>query len=267
MSDCGTTFDVRVNRTEVYKGVKVTSYRVRWKTSHRVWREGFRTIAQADSFRSALLTAARKGEAFSLTTGRPTAWERAKAGTSWYEFACAYVDMKWKQTSAKYRKDIARALTAATPAMLAEVRGRPDDASIRRALIRWGFNTKQRSDPPADVAEVLAWVAGNSAPVSALAEPTTARRMLDHATGTVEGGIAAASTGRRHRTILANAMDYAIERGLLDANPVRMLKWTAPRVSGQVDRRSMVNPGQARACSMLCRPSNPTGHGWSRSSR
>ena len=27
----GTTYDVRIYRTEVYKGVKVTTYRVRWK--------------------------------------------------------------------------------------------------------------------------------------------------------------------------------------------------------------------------------------------
>ena len=117
MSD-GTTYDARVYRIEVYKGREVTTYRVRWKVGGRLWREGFRT-AQADSFRSALLTAARRGEAFNLATGRPTVWEREKARTSWYEFACAYVDMKWKQASAKYRKDIARALTAATPAMLA----------------------------------------------------------------------------------------------------------------------------------------------------
>jgi hypothetical protein len=132
-----TTFDARVYLTEVYRGSEVTTYKVRWKVGGRLWKEGFRTVAQADSFRSALLTAARKGEAFSLGTGRPVAWERAKAATSWYEFACAYADMKWKQASAKYRKDIARALTAATPAMLAKARGRPDDASIRRALARW----------------------------------------------------------------------------------------------------------------------------------
>jgi integrase len=259
MSDGGTTYDVRVYRTEVYKGVKVITYRVRWKTGHRLWREGFRTAAQADSFRSALMTAARKGEAFSLSTGRPTAWERAKADVSWYEFACAYADMKWKQASAKYRKDIARALTAATPAMLAEARGRPDDASIRRALMRWGFNTKQRTNPPDDMAEVLAWVARSSAPVSALTEPTMARRMLDLATGTVDGKNAAASTARRHRTILANAMDYAIERGLLETNPIRVLKWTAPKVSSQVDRRSVVNPRQARALLDAVRAQQPSG--------
>src|SRR5262252_2439301 len=147
MNDGDTTFDVRVYRTEVYKGVKVTTYRVRWKVGSQQWREGFRTGAQADSFRSALMTATRKGEAFSLATGRPVAWERAKAGISWYEFACAYVDMKWKQASAKYRKDIARARTAATPAMLAEVRGRPDDANIRRALTRWGLQHQAAHEP------------------------------------------------------------------------------------------------------------------------
>ena len=245
MSD-GTTYDVRIYRSEVYKGVKVTTYRVRWKAGNREWRQGFRTAAQADSFRSALLTVARRGEAFSLATGRPTAWEREKAETTWYAFACAYVDLKWKQASAKYRKDIARALTAAAPAMLIEARGRPDHASIRRSLVRWGFNSKQRPDPPDDVAEVLAWVARNSAPVSALADAATARRVLVQATGRLDGTNAAASTARRNRTILANAVDYAVELGLLDTNPIRMIKWAAPKVSSQVDRRSVVNPRQAR---------------------
>ena len=259
MRDDGTTYDARVYRTEVYKGAEVTTYKVRWKVGGRLWKEGFRTAAQADSFRSALLTVARKGEAFSMTTGRPAAWERRKAATTWYEFACAYVDMKWKQASAKYRKDIARALTAATPAVLAEVRGRPDDASIRRALVRWGFNTKQRSDPPEDVAEVLAWVARNSGPVSALAEAVTARRVLVQATGLVDGKNAAASTARRNRTILANAADYAVELGLLDTNPIRAIKWAAPKVSLQVDRRSVVNPRQARALLDAVSAQRPSG--------
>ena len=74
-----TTYDARVYRTEVYKGRQVTTYWVRWRVGGRLWKEAFRTVAQADSFRSALLTAARKGEAFSMATGRPTAWEREKA--------------------------------------------------------------------------------------------------------------------------------------------------------------------------------------------
>jgi integrase len=258
MSD-GATYDARVYRTEVYRGKAVTTYYVRWKVGGKLWREGFRAAAQADSFRSALLTAARKGEIFSLATGRPAAWARMKADTTWYEFACSYADMKWKQASAKYRKDIARALTAATPAMLAEARGRSDDASIRRALVRWGFNTKQRSEPPDDVVEVLTWLARNSAPVSALAEAAVARRMLDQATGRLDGKNAAASTARRNRTILANAMDYAIELGLLEMNPIRRIKWTMPKVSDRVDRRSVVNPRQARALLEAVRTQEPSG--------
>jgi integrase len=231
--------DAREALIEVYKGSEVTTYWVRWKVGGKLWREGFRIAAQADSFRSSLLMAARKGEAFNRTTVRPTAWE--------------------KQASAKYRKDIARALTAAAPAMLTDGRGQPDAAAIRRALLRYAFNTKQRDEAPADVAETLAWVARNSTPVSALVAAATARRMLDQATVRLDGKNAAASTARRHRTILANSMDYAVELGVLDTNPIRALKWTAPRVSSEVDRRSVVNPRQARALLAAVRAQQPSG--------
>jgi site-specific recombinase XerD len=122
-----------------------------------------------------------------------------------------------------------------------------------------GFNTKQRSDTPDDAAQVLDWMARNTAPVSALTEPTAARRMLDVATSIVDGRNAAASTARRHRIILANAMGYAVERGLLETNPIRVLKWTAPKVSSQVDRRSVVNPQQARALLDAVRAQQPSG--------
>jgi integrase len=127
------------------------------------------------------------------------------------------------------------------------------------ALVRWGFNTKQRPTPPAEVAEVLMWVARNSAPVSALAEASTVRRMLRQATGRLDEKNVAASTARRNRTILANAMDYAVELGLLDKNPIRALKWTVPKVSSQVDRRSVVNPRQARALLEAVRAQQPSG--------
>jgi integrase len=83
--------------------------------------------------------------------------------------------------------------------------------------------------------------------------------VLEQATSRLDGKKAAASTVRRHRTILANAMDYAIELGLLDANPIRTLKWTAPKVSSQVDRRSVVNPRQARALLEAVRAQQPSG--------
>jgi integrase len=255
-----TTYNARIYKTKVRQGKTVTTYYVRWKVGSRLWEEPYRTAAQADSFRSSLLTAARNGEPFSLATGRPVSWLRTSNDMNWYEFACAYTDMKWKSAAAKYRKSIARALTAATPAMFTvTTRGKPDDADIRRALLRWGFNTKQRAILPADVEPVLAWVADNTAMLSTLTEPTNARRLLDTATTLLDGRNAAPTTARRHRMILANAMDYAMELKLLDGNPVRQLKWKALKISGGVDRRCVVNPRQARALLEAVRGQEPSG--------
>src|SRR5689334_7820496 len=54
------------------------------------------------------------------------------------------------------KRHICRVVGETGQVTVAEARGRPDDASIRRALVRCGFNTKQRSEPPDEVAEVLA---------------------------------------------------------------------------------------------------------------
>ncbi|MDF5759128.1 hypothetical protein [Spongiactinospora sp. TRM90649] len=157
------TYDVRLYKTEVRKNSagKVTSYRVRWSTAGKPWKRTFQKIGQADAYRSGLVTAARQGEPFSLLTGEPCKWGRAaKPEMSWYDFACKFADFKWKTASAKYRQDIARALTAATPALLADDDGKPDDLALRTAMRRWAFNTKQRTEAPEDKAEVLAWLAG-----------------------------------------------------------------------------------------------------------
>src|SRR5260370_16123770 len=98
-----TTYDVRVYKTEVYRGIHVCSHRVRWKAGSHEWRRTFRSAAQADVFRGELLAAARKGEAFSLATGEPVSWQRSQPGSRSYEFACTYVDMQWDTASATYR--------------------------------------------------------------------------------------------------------------------------------------------------------------------
>ena len=67
---------MRVYKTEVYRGTRVSSYRVRWKTGQQDWRRSFRNAGQADVFRAELLAAARKGEAFNMATGEPLSWQR-----------------------------------------------------------------------------------------------------------------------------------------------------------------------------------------------
>jgi hypothetical protein len=41
--DDDSTYNIRVYRTEVYKGARVTTYRVRWRAGHRLWREASAT--------------------------------------------------------------------------------------------------------------------------------------------------------------------------------------------------------------------------------
>jgi integrase len=106
---------------------------------------------------------------------------------------------------------------------------------------------------------VLDWISRNTAPVSTSADPAGTRRMLDAATTRLTGNPVAASTARRHRAILFNAMEYAHELRILEANPIPALKWKAAKVSGQVDRRSVVNPNQARSLLEAVKAQRPSG--------
>jgi integrase len=240
------TYDARVYRTQIYYGSRVTSYRVRWRAG-KAWGRTFRHEAQAEVFRADLLVAAAKGEAFSVTTGVPVAWDRQRPGMSWYEFVCTYVDMKWPSASAKYRRSIAQALTSATTGMLGSRRGQPPSKAVRGALMNFGFNSCQREHAPREVRQVLAWLARNSRQVTDLAEPAMCRRVLMAAITRLDGSLAAPTSIRRGRAVLMNALDYAVEMNLLEANPLASLKWTPPKIADEIDRRTVINPGQARS--------------------
>lgn len=243
------TYDVRVRQVRVLERAKGrTSYQVRWKVGDRTWPRTFTTAALADSFRSELLTAARRGEAFDLETGQPLSWLRTGAEMDWYAFACTYVDMKWRTAAATYRRSIAEALTTATSALFITDRGRPDDRTIRSALSRWAFNTQRRSeaDRPPQVSEALHWIERNTTPVSALADPHLLRAVLDALARRLDGEVAAGTVVNRKRAVLSNALEHAVELKLLDRNPLVTLKWKAPRTSHVIDRGSVANPTQAR---------------------
>lgn len=128
-----------------------------WRVDGALFRESFKKEVQADSFRSDLGAAANKAKAFSTQTGRPLDWSRAANRMAWYDFATSCVDMKWKDASAKHRADIARVLMLITLRFFTTERGKPGDEALRRALSRWGFNTKQRPAAPPDAAEVSQW--------------------------------------------------------------------------------------------------------------
>jgi integrase len=250
--DDGTTYDVRIYRTEVYRGVRVTTYKVRWKTDRRPWKEGFRNAALADSFRSSLLTAARKGEAFSLSTGRPMSWQRHESAVTWYALALDYTAAKWPYAAPNHRKSIAEALTDATEAMLVSEDPPYSVEEIRRALRTWAFSDRLRgvAEPPEDLAAVVRWLQTATLAVADFNRPAVGaarcRAILDRIGRKQDGTAAAANTANRKRAVLNNLMQFAVETSLLPANPLKAITWTRPRTLKTVDPRTVVNSDQAR---------------------
>lgn len=241
-----TSFDVRIWKVETRKGKTKTAYRVIWRVDRKRFSETFSTQALADSFRSDLVSAARRGESFDCVQGLPQSMLRSEQDMSWFEFAQRYVDMKWPRAAGKSRSGNADALASATFAMLKSERGKPNDVTIRKALTGWAFNRKRREDPkPSEVTRAVKWLESNTRPVSALGDTATLRQVLDQISLKMDGTQAAAKTVMRKRAVLHNALDYGVELKAVDANRLSEVRWNAPKQVRAIDKRVVINPKQA----------------------
>ncbi len=114
---------------------------------------------------------------------------------------------------------------------------------MRRALFGYAFNSASAGRPVSrEITGALEWIAKASLPVSALEDPATARTALNACARRLDGRPAAATTTRRKRAVFANALGYAVELGLLPANPLDRIQWKAAAVAETVDRRSVASP-------------------------
>jgi integrase len=242
-----TSYDIRIWSIRTYQGTKTTTYYVRWKVAETRFQEPFKTSALADSFRSRLVTAARQGEAFVTANGLPMSMNREQRTSSWYEFACSYVDMKWPDSAGKSRMGIAETLATVTPALVRSSAGRPEPAVLRRALYVWSFNARARKSgkPPADVARAVRWLESNTRPVGDLAQPEVLRAAMALIGRRLDGKAAAASTSQRKRAVFYNALEYAVERRLLPRNPLTAVRVKNRQAVEEIDRRVVVNHDQA----------------------
>lgn len=81
--------------------------------------------------------------------------------------------------------------------------------------------------------------------------PELVRRALDTLALKLDGRPAAAAataakTIAPKRAILYNALEYAVELGLLTDNPVDRVAWKAPKATESIDRRVVVDRRRAR---------------------
>lgn len=262
-----TTYDVSIWSIYVYNGKRKDTYYVPWKVGDNRFKERFNTEPLAVSFRSELIAAASKGEAFDLTSGLPVSKARAlaeatKSETNWFPFAAQYVEIKWPEASPTHRRSIAEALTTITTSLLATRRGKPADTTLRKACKTMFSLNLQRKPIDETTKAAIEWLNNNTLPVSALGTPDILRAVLTAIGSKRNGEMAATTTTRRKRMTLYNILDFATEKELLGKNPlIDAKKSTKSQASvlRQVDRRSVVNPIQARTLLAAIGQREPSG--------
>ena len=241
------SFDVRVFAIRRRPGRRV--FEVRWRLAGGDKSRSFITRALADSYRAELIRAARRGLEFDPATGEPLAWAApAPATVTWHQHAVAYAAMKWPHLAAHSRASMAEALATVTPLLTKQPAAVPPARMLRAALYGYAFSPPRRSRAlePA-TASALAWLERNSLPVSCLSDPQVIRAALDGLCVRLDGSPAAANTITRKRAVFHNALGYAVELGLLPANPASTVQWHAPKAAVAVSPPTVASPAQVQA--------------------
>jgi integrase len=233
---------------------KTPTYEIRWKTADKPHSTTRRTKALADSFRSDLLQAAKRGEEFDIDSGLPDSMVKAQPEAetdpepirSVLTVAQAYVEMRWPRAAPKSRDGITDALATVIPALTTDQPKRPDKKELRTALRKYALlPSERRPEPTGEIAQTIQWLESAVIPVEDLNQAKVLRPALDALTVNLDGTAAGANTISRKRAVFFNFLEYTVELGDLAANPLTTMKWTPPKTSQTVDPRVVVNQVQA----------------------
>ena len=243
--------DVRFWETRQNKTAKGASYTVRWTVAGREKSHTLAGKARAERYKSRLLQAADKGEAFDVESGLPESLEREVSRITWLEHASQFMDVRWPKHAAKGRTSLAEGLLTVTPVLVKSQRGAPDAELMRQALRKWAFNPPRRDMlRPPEVDAALRWLARASLPMSALEESAVIARVLDACAHKLDGSAASPEYYRRRRRVFYSALKYAVREKRLSANPLDRpgldREWKAPNVDHAIDRRRVASPAQMR---------------------
>ncbi|MFI2375801.1 tyrosine-type recombinase/integrase [Streptomyces sp. NPDC018964] len=244
--------DVRVWKVSRISS-KTAPYQLRWVVAGKMRHATFTTSALAESRRSELWQAMRKGEAFDVETGLPESELRAAAAQastrpdpSWWDFSREYMAVRWCTAAAKTREGLADSLATVALGMLGESPGAPEPEDVRRA-VRWAVVPAHKvEEPPAELEKACSWLAAHSLPLSAFRDSRVVRDIHYRLSFRLDDTPAATDTYKRRRRGFNTAMEYAIQEGYLDENPLTGVKRPNSQGNDAVDPRVLVNDVQAR---------------------
>ncbi|WP_399088191.1 tyrosine-type recombinase/integrase [Streptomyces sp. BBFR2] len=178
--------------------------------------------------------------------------------------------MKWPNSAAKHRANIAEAMANVTAVLVSSSKGAPDPETLRQALRGWAFQMVRDGDdelmprkdaetPPDDISHALTWLTGASLKVAYVAQSDNLRRALNAISRRLDGKRAADNTILRKRTTLSNALRYAVERELLPKNPLSSIDWRPPQTDDEIDFEYVPGPKQAKQLLQAVRGQGPRG--------
>ena len=249
------SYQVRIWEIRAGKAKTKRTWEVRWKVAHVPKSKTYTNKEQAKNFLSDLRQAARNGEAFDTETGLPDSMVEAEeeARRTWFEFAKAYVLAYWPDAAAKTRDSLTDALSTVTPVLVEDDAGEGPAANVMRAALRTVafLPEARRAEPAPEIAAALKWLERWSLPMPEVAKSDVAQRGLSALGLRMDGKKAATNTYRRKRAVFFNALQYAVDLGEIDENPLTKIR--TKRKKGRktssvkkVDRRTLVNTRQGR---------------------
>ncbi|MFF3614646.1 tyrosine-type recombinase/integrase [Streptomyces sp. NPDC002580] len=248
----GYSLDIRLWKV-TKTGRKSRPYRLRWVVAGQVHGNTFATSALADSRRSELWQAMRRGEAFHKESGLPESEVRAtaeaaeaKAPLRWFEFCRNYIAGRWRTSAAKSRESMADGLATVALAMVQRGEGSPEDTDLRLAF-RWGIvPANAGEEPPAELQAAYEWLTTSDRPVLDLIDAKVFEDVQYRLTYRLDGVRAAGETYKRRRRALNTALEHAVDCQKLPENPLQRAKRKRVGSEEVVDRRVLVNAVQGR---------------------
>jgi hypothetical protein len=153
---------------------------------------------------------------------------------TWYRHAVAYAEMKWPHLAPHSRASLADALATVTPLLTRK----PGPGRQRRYC---AASCTGMPSTPGGALALPGLPAGQPA-----RRPARHPGCLDGLCTRLDGSLAAASTITRKRAVFHGALGYAVELGLLPANPTDLVSWrgtTLPPPPPPAACKHQPNPG------------------------